>query len=153
MRLGVELVARAPTRLGLGSFFESWLLLPAGAVRRSLGRDEYHLPLAIQAGRRLAGTGRTYVCQIDSELAGLGPNQARPCLPVPVPCAPGSPLVLSLRTNVFRDLSALVAGVHLVLLSDVAAPVRAALDDPRLAAEELLPGRYRVALGRLLPAA
>lgn len=153
MRLGVELVARAPTRLGLGSFFETWLMFPAGVLRRSLGRDEYHLPVAIQAGRRLAGTGRTYICQIDSDAAGLGPNQARPCLPVPAPHPAGGPVVLGLRTNVFRDLSALVDGVHLVLLTDVAEPVRTTLDDPRIPAEEILPGRYRIGLSRLLPAA
>ncbi|BDG59978.1 hypothetical protein [Caldinitratiruptor microaerophilus] len=153
MRLGVELVARSPTRLGLGSFFETWLMLPAGVLRRSLGRDEYHLPVVIQAGRRLAGTGRTYICQIDAEAAGLGPNQARPCLPVPVPLPAGSQVVLGLRTNVFRDLPALVDGVHLVLRTDLAEPVSATLDDPRLVAEEMLPGRYRIGLGRLLPAA
>lgn len=152
MRLGVELVARIPVRLRLGSFFETWLALPGGALRRSLGRDEYHLPLVILPGRRLAATGRTCIVQIDAEEAGLGPNQARPCAPAAAPVAPGTPVVLGLRTNVFRDLDALTAGVLLVVQFGTGEPSVAALDDPRVAAEQLVPGRYVVGISRLLPA-
>lgn len=149
VRLGLEVVAAEPVRLHLGSFFESWLALAAGAIKRSLGRDEYHLAITVGAGRRLAATGRTYICQIDAEETGLGTNQARPAVLVPTDLIPGAPLFLGLRTNVFLDLPALRQGVRLRLLRD-GEPADCPLTDRHLAAEQVMAGRYLVDLTALL---
>ncbi|MFO7172778.1 MAG: hypothetical protein DIU70_007415 [Bacillota bacterium] len=145
MRMGVELLANEPVRLRLGSFFESWLALPTGALRRSLGRDEYHLAITIGPGRRLAATGRTYICQIDAEGAGLGVNQARAAVLTPADLPPSLPVFLGLRTNVFLDLPSLVAGARLRLLRDDQPPVEIPLS-PTIA-EQVLPGRFLIDLG------
>lgn len=150
VRLGLELMAAEPVRLHLGSFFESWLALSAGAIRRSLGRDEYHLEIRVGAGRRLAATGRTYICQIDAEETGLGTNQARAAVLVPTDLTPGAPLFLGLRTNVFLDQRALVRGAHLRLQRDGHPLAECTLSDPRVHAEQVVPGRYLVDLSQFL---
>lgn len=148
MRLGVELLATAPTRLHLGSFFESWLAVPAGTLKRSLGRDEYHLAITIGAGCRLAATGRTYICQIDAEEAGIGINQARQPVLVSADLPAGSPLILGLRTNVFLDLAGLTAGAVLRLHRGTAV-AEFGLDDRRVEPEQVVPGRYLVDMSEL----
>lgn len=149
MRLGVELLATAPTRLHLGSFFESWLAVPAGTLKRSLGRDEYHLAITIGSGCRLAATGRTYICQIDAEEAGLGINQARGPILVPADLPAGGPLILGLRTNVFLDLAGLTAGTMLRLHHGTAV-AECNLDDRRVEPEQVVPGRYLVDMTDLM---
>lgn len=150
LRVGLELVAAQPVRLHLGSFFESWLALSSGAIRRSLGRDEYHLPIAIGAGRRLAATGRTYICQIDAEEAGLGTNQARATVLVPTDLPPGTPLFLGLRTNVFLDVPSLTSGARLRLHRDGAPAAECGLSENRVGVEQVVPGRYLLDLTSLL---
>jgi hypothetical protein len=150
LKLGLELLAREPTPLSLGTFFETWLAAAGGTVKRSLGRDEYHLGLTIGAGRRLAATGRTHICQLDVESLDLGLNQARPALLVPADLPPGAPLCLGVRTNRFLDLNALAAGVWLRLVRDTGPPVEVSLEHVLLDREEIAPGRYLLELGTLL---
>lgn len=150
MKLGVELLARRAVTLRLGTYFETWIATAAGTVRRSVGRDEYHLPLTLKAGRRLAGTGRTHICQVDLEQAELGDNQARATELTVVP--ESSPLVWSVRTNLFLSLSALRKGAVGNLLLEGKEPLRFQLDDPGLNVTELSPGRYVVDLTGLLRA-
>lgn len=150
MKLGVELLARRAVTLKLGTYFETWIATAAGTVRRSVGRDEYHLPIALQAGRRLAGTGRTHICQVDLEHAELGENQARAAELAVVPAS--SPLVWSLRTNLFLTLSAFRKGAVGRLLREGEPPLPFQLDDPDLNVTELSPGRYVVDLAGLLKA-
>lgn len=150
LRLGVEVLARAPAHLRLGNFFETWLALPSGVLRRSLGRDEYHLAVTIGRDRRLAATGRTYICQIDAEEAGLGVNQARSAVLAPVELPPGTPLFLGLRTNVFLQMPELMAGVRLQLLRGNLPRVEVPLDSQ--VAEQVLPGRFVVDLSAALTA-
>lgn len=148
MKLGVELLARRTVTLRLGTYFETWIATAAGTVRRSVGRDEYHLPIKVGAGRRLAGTGRTHICQVDLEQAELGANQARAADLMMVPAS--SPLVWSLRTNLFLSLSALQKGAIGQLLREDEPPLQFPLDDPAVTVTELSPGRYVVDLTGLL---
>lgn len=150
MKLGLELLAERAADIRLGTFFETWVATAEGTVRRSLGRDEYHLGLTVQPGQRLAATGRTHICQLDLEAAGLGTNGARPSLLVPVELPEGSPLIWSIRTNLFLSLPALAAGTGARLLRDGAEPLSFRLDHPLLTAEEIAPGRYLVDLCGLL---
>lgn len=153
VRLGLELVARRPVALKLGSFFETWLSGMDGVIPRSLGRDEYHLALVLASSRRLAATGRVGICQCDVEAIGLGPTQALPCRPVQAAVEPMAPLLFGLRTNAFLDPPALTAGVLLRLCRGGLPPVECPLDDPRLRLEAINPGRYLIECGALLPGA
>lgn len=150
MKIGLELLARRPTELHLGNFFETWIANAAGSVRRSLGRDEYHLGLTIASGRRLAATGRTHLCQLDLEAAELGTNQARPSLLVPVEeLAPG-PLLWSIRTNRFLSGAALTEGALARLCRESMDPVEFGLGHPLVQMQEVAPGRYIVEVTNLL---
>lgn len=150
LRVGVELIAANDIPLRLGSFFESWLAVPGGSLRRSLGRDDYHLDVVIAAGRRVAATGRTHICQLNAEEVGIGVNQARGA--GLVPCSPDAapPLFLGLRTNVFLDLPSLLHGVHLRLVRDGTEPEQWPLADPRLGPSQIMPGRFLVDLTGVL---
>lgn len=150
MKLGVELLARQPAILRLGTFFETWIATPRGTVRCSLGRDEYHLGLCIETGSRLAATGRTHICQLDLEAAELGRNQARSATLAEAEHEPGAPLIWGMRTNLFLDLSALTGGTKGRLLREGVAPVPFAFDHHLVIASEVAPGRYIVDLSRLL---
>ncbi len=142
MKLGLELIAREPVTFRLGTFFETWIATPAGTVRRSLGRDEYHLGLTIDRGRRLAATGRTHICQLDLEAADMGPNQAREATPVPAEIGPGVPVIWGIRTNLFLDEGALIRGASGRLLLDDRPPLEFPLDHPVLVVESVAPGRF-----------
>lgn len=150
LKLGLELVTGPPCALRLGTFFETWITTPAGTVRRSLGRDEYHLDLALGAGRRLAATGRTHVCQLDLEDAGLGPNQARPAVLAEAEVEPGTPVIWGIRTNQFLSLPTLTEGTSALLLRDGVEPLSFRLSDKLLVAEATAPGRYIVDISALL---
>ncbi|BAD40769.1 MAG: hypothetical protein A6D92_08365 [Symbiobacterium thermophilum] len=150
MKLGMELVARHPLPLSLGTFFETWIATAAGSARRSLGRDEYHLRIHVDTGARLAATGRTHVCQVDLEAAGLGRNGARPALLTPVDVPDGSPVIWGIRTNRFLDVADLIASAGARLLREGSEPAPFALDDPRVRLECVAPGRYIVDITRLL---
>lgn len=150
LKLGVELLARQPAILRLGTFFETWIATPQGTVRRSLGRDEYHLSLRIGTESRLAATGRTHICQVDLEAAELGRNQARPATLAESEHEPGAPLILGVRTNLFLDLPALTLGATGCLLREGAPPTAFPLDHHLLIASEVAPGRYILDLSRLL---
>lgn len=150
LKLGLELHARHATTLRLGTFFETWLATPDGTVRRSLGRDEYHLELTIGPGHRLAATGRTHICQLDLEEAGLGINQARPALPAVAPTDPTTPVIWGVRTNRFLDLASLAEGTSARLLREGAEPLDFGLDHHLLKAEEVAPGRYILDITTLL---
>lgn len=150
MRLGLELHTKKPATLRLGTFFETWLATPAGTIRRSLGRDEYHLPLTLPAGRRLAATGRTHICQVDLERAGLGLNQARAAQLTTADLAPGVPVIWGIRTNLFLSLAALHHESRLRLLRDGRDPLECDLTDPRLATDEVASGRYILDVSALL---
>jgi hypothetical protein len=150
LKLGLELVTEGPCALRLGTFFETWLTTPAGTVRRSLGRDEYHLDLHLPAGRRLAATGRTHVCQLDLEDAGLGTNQARPAVLVTAEVEPGTPTIWGIRTNLFLSQPALVAGATALLVREGAESHPFRLDDKQILTESTAPGRYIVDISALL---
>jgi hypothetical protein len=136
--------------LKLGTFFETWLATPSGTLRRSLGRDEYHLDLVIKPGHRLAATGRTHVCQVDLEDAELGPNQARPAVLTPADLPPGTPVIWGIRTNLYLSLPALVSGASAVLLREGEEPLAFGFDHPHVAAEAVAPGRYILDISALL---
>lgn len=146
----MELLARRPVRLRLGTFFETWLATAEGSVRRSVGRDEYHLGLEINAGHRLAGTGRTHICQLDLEGAAMGPNQAREAVLVPAELPPGETLLWSVRTNLFLELPTMMAGGTGRLLQEGRAPVPFGLDHPLLLINQVAPGRFVLDVSRLL---
>jgi hypothetical protein len=150
LQLGLELVAHADTPLRLGTFFETWLATPAGTLRRSLGRDEFHLDVTIGSGRRLAATGRTHLCQVDLEAAGLGPNQARPATPAAAEVPVGTPVIWGIRTNLFLSLPPLLAGASANLVREGSAPLPFELDHPLVLAEEVAPGRYIIDISALL---
>lgn len=150
LRLGLELIARHPTTLRLGTFFETWIATPSGTVRRSFGRDEYHLGLVIEAGRRLAATGRTHICQVDFEEAGLGVNQAREATPAEADVPAGCPVIFGIRTNQFLDLAALTEGTAARLVRDATLPVEYGINHPLILAEEVAPGRYILDISALL---
>ncbi|HWI52547.1 MAG TPA: hypothetical protein VNT01_10455 [Symbiobacteriaceae bacterium] len=150
MKLGLELVTGLPCTLRLGTFFETWISTPTGTVRRSLGRDEYHLDLALASGRRLAATGRTHVCQLDLEDAGLGPNQARPAVLAEAETEPGTPVIWGIRTNLFLSLPALIEGATALLIRDGTEPFPFRFDDKLLVAEATAPGRYIIDISAYL---
>lgn len=150
MKLGMELTARRPVQLNLGTFFETWIATAAGSVRRSLGRDEYHLRITIGVGARLAATGRTHLCQVDLEAAGIGRNGARQALLTPVAVPPEGPVIWGIRTNRFLQLSDLAESAAARLLREGSPPKEFALDDPRVRLECVAPGRYIVDVTRLL---
>jgi hypothetical protein len=150
LKLGVELLARQPAILRLGTFFETWIATPRGTVRRSLGRDEYHLGLRIATESRLAATGRTHICQVDLEAAELGRNQARTATLAEAEHELGAPLIWGIRTNLFLDLPTLTQGTKGLLLREGAPPVPFTLDHHQLITSEVAPGRYIVDLSRLL---
>jgi len=144
LKLGLELLASRTESLRLGTFFELWIATPEGTIRRSLGRDEYHLGLTIQAGRRLAGTGRTHTCQLDLEAAEMGPNQARPASLVQADVAPGEPVVLGIRTNLFISLADLVSGSRIRVQREAAEAVEGTMGDHLAVPTEVAPGRFLV---------
>ncbi len=144
MKLGLELIARRPITLRLGTFFETWIATASGSVRRSLGRDEYHLGLSIGSGGRLAATGRTHICQADLEVLGLGCNGARPALLSDADLTEDGPLIWGIRTNRFLDLAALKEQTGARLLCTEREPREFSLEHPLLVAEAVAPGRYIV---------
>ncbi len=150
MKLGMELLASRTERLRLGTFFELWIATPEGTLRRSLGRDEYHLGLTILPGRRLAATGRIHTCQLDLEAAELGPNQARPATLVEAGTEGAIPLVLGIRTNLFINLADLVTGCRVRLLRDTPEALDLAFDHPLVVPTEVAPGRFVVDVSGLL---
>lgn len=151
MKLGLELLASQPATLRLGTFFETWIATPEGTVRRSLGRDEFHLGLGIEAGGRLAATGRTHICQIDLVDAGLGDrNQVRAAVPVPADTGPGAPVLWSIRTNLFLDMTALTRGATARLVRAEHPPLDFGFDHPQVVTDEVAPGRYIVDVSALL---
>lgn len=150
MKIGLEILTQAGTRLTLGTFFESWLCLAEGTLKRSLGRDEYHLHVSMGPGRRLAATGRTHICQLDSEAAGLGPNQAAAAVLVPVSSRPEAPLFLGMRTNAFLDMAAFTSGAALRLVREGTDAVVFTLDHPDVAPHWVGPGRFLIQLPPLL---
>lgn len=144
VHLGLELYARKPVGLALGSFFATWLSLESGELRRSVGRDEYHLAVDIDQGCRLAATGRLCVCQLRTEQIGLGPTQATRAVLCPVSHRPAGLVTLGLRTNVFRDLGALSAGASFRLIAAPLGAVELVLPDTRAEAIMPAPGRFAV---------
>jgi hypothetical protein len=150
VNLGLELITNKPVTLRLGTFFETWIATPSGTVRRSLGRDEYHLGLGIAEGRRLAATGRTHICQIDLEAAELGPNQARAAILAAAKVGAAVPIICGIRTNLFLDLPALTNGVRARLLRGGEPPLETPLGHPLLLAAEAAPGRYILDVSGLL---
>jgi hypothetical protein len=150
VNLGLELITNKPATLRLGTFFETWIATPAGTVRRSLGRDEYHLELALAEGRRVAATGRTCICQIDLEAAELGENQARGAVLAPAEAGPAVPIICGIRTNLFLDLPGLTAGARARLVQGGEPTLEFRLDHPLLVADEVAPGRYILDVSGLL---
>lgn len=84
MKIGVELFAASEIPVKLGSFVETNLYADGKLIPRANGQDEYHLATVIPAGRRFAGSGRKYICQLDLPGMGLGPMEARPAVTVPL---------------------------------------------------------------------
>lgn len=150
LKLGLELIARQPIRLRLGTFFETWIATAAGSARRTLGRDEYHLGLSVPQGGRLAGTGRTHICQVDLEATGLGRNGARPALLTAVDGTDDGNVVWGIRTNLFLDLPDLRDRAAARLLVEGSAVREFLLDDPLIAVNAVAPGRYIVDLSDLI---
>ncbi|MFZ5826966.1 MAG: hypothetical protein ACOY94_21950 [Bacillota bacterium] len=150
MKLGLELIARQPIELRLGTFFETWVATATGSVGRSLGRDEYHLAIAIAEGSRLAATGRTHICQVDLEAVELGTNGARPALLTEADLAVEGPVIWGIRTNLFLDLDDLRERASARLLTEGRPPLLFTLDHPELVVEAVAPGRYIADVRRLL---
>lgn len=148
-RLGLELIATRPLDLAIGTFFETWLAAADGTVRRSLGRDEYHLSLQIAPGGRLAATGRTYVCQFDRASAEMGENHALPARSVELADVPVELLLLALRTNRFLSLGALQEGAALRLVVGGEAQEPLSLSEPPLRCDQVAPGRFLIDLTAL----
>jgi hypothetical protein len=142
LKLGMELLAARPATLRLGTFFETWLSTPSGTVRRSLGRDEFHLGLTIDRKHRLAATGRTSICQVDLESAELGKNQAGPMVMVDADINPKTPVLAGVRTNLFLSLPAMREGVIGRLVLDGQDPVEFGFEHPQIVTTEVAPGRY-----------
>jgi len=151
LKLGMELLAARPATLRLGTFFETWFSTPSGTVRRSLGRDEFHLGLTIALNHRLAATGRTSICQVDFEAADLGRNQAGAAVLVEAEIYPNTPVLAGVRTNQFLSLPALREGIIGRLLLEGQTPLDFRLDHPRIVTTEVAPGRYVLDLTSLLP--
>jgi len=149
VKIGLELVAHRPVEVRLGTFFETWIATAGGCARRSLGRDEYHLRLAIAPGGRLAATGRTHICQVDLEAAGLGPNGARQALLAPVPW-PGDQVLWGIRTNCFLDPADLRASARARLLTEGGRVREFDFADDRVDLQVVAPGRYLIDVTRLL---
>lgn len=118
MNMAVELLAAAPVRLSLGSFFETWLSFDGETSRKSIGRDEYHLNLTVPIRHRLAATGRLNICQVDLASAGIDPGEILPGRPVEVPGPAGAIIQLHVRTNVFLEQAPLIHNVILRILRD-----------------------------------
>lgn len=150
MKLGMELLAARPATLRLGTFFETWFSTPSGTVRRSLGRDEFHLGLTIDSKHRLAATGRTSICQVDLEAVELGRNQAGPVVLVEAEIAPNTPVLAGVRTNLFLSLPTLREGVTARIVLDGQEPLDFGFDHPRVVTTEVAPGRYVLDLTGLL---
>lgn len=150
MKLGLELIARRPITLRLGTFFETWVATTSGSVRRSLGRDEYHLSLTVDAGRRLAGTGRTHICQVDLEAAELGLNGARPSLLTEADLAVDGPIIWGIRTNLFLDLADLKERSTARMITEGGEPLEFDLTHPKVVVEAVAPGRYIIDVTGLL---
>jgi len=146
----MELTARRPIQMNLGTFFETWIATAAGSARRSLGRDEYHLRISIGTGARLAATGRTHICQVDLEAAGLGRNGVRQALLTPVDFPGEGPVIWGIRTNRFLQLPDLVESAGARLLLEGSPPKEFTLDDPRVRLDCVAPGRYIVDVTGLL---
>ncbi len=150
MKLGLELIASRAATLRLGTFFETWIATAPGTVRRSLGRDEYHLSLTIGAGKRLAATGRTHICQLDLEAAEIGENQARPTLNIETELPKGAPVIWGIRTNLFLSLASLRESATGRLFREGREPESFGLGDERISAIEVAPGRYIIDISGLL---
>jgi len=150
LKLGMELLAARPATLRLGTFFETWLTTPSGTVRRSLGRDEFHLGLTIDRAQRLAATGRTSICQVDLEAAELGKNHAGPAVLVESEIVASMPVLAGVRTNLFLSLSSLREGVTGRLIMEDKEPVDFRVDHPSLVTTEVAPGRFLLDLTGLV---
>lgn len=150
VKLGLELIASRPASLRLGTFFETWIATSEGTVRRSLGRDEYHLALTLEAGSRLAATGRTHICQLDMEAAGLGANGARPATMVPAVIGPATPAIWGVRTNLFLSLKALSEAAGARLLREGRPPLAFEIENSLVESQEVAPGRYILDVSALL---
>jgi hypothetical protein len=148
-RLGLELIATRPLDLSIGTFFETWLAAADGTVRRSLGRDEYHLSLRMETGARLAATGRTYLCQFDRASAEMGENAALPARLVDLGEAPSGLLLLALRTNRFLSLGALQESVQLRPIVSGGALTPLPLTAPTLRCDQVAQGRFLIDLTEL----
>jgi hypothetical protein len=151
LKVGLELVAQTTLSLKLGTFFETWLSQVDGLIKRSLGRDEYHLDVRVERGNLIAATGRIHLCQVDTAAIGLGPIHASPCVTVTVDIPPGSPIFLNIRTNAFLELSALRSGCRFRLVTD--RPLNGlafSLENPDVLTELVGPGRFLMEFGRLL---
>lgn len=151
MKVGLELVAQTTLSLKLGTFFETWLSQVDGFIKRSLGRDEYHLDVTVERGNLIAATGRIHLCQLDTAVIGLGPIHASPCNTLSVDLPPGSPLFLNIRTNAFLELSAVRLGCRFRLVTDRPLDgLEFSLDNPDILTELVGPGRFLMEFGRLL---
>jgi len=150
MQLGVEITILHEKAFTLGTFFETWLGVCDQSVKKSLGRDEYHLDVAIEAGRRVAATGRTHLCQVDTASVGLGPVQAPPAKPVEV-ASISEPLFLHLRTNTFLEPESLTQGLSFKVVGPGNTPLAEfLLSDQRVDLEWLSPGRFLLDVSEIL---
>lgn len=153
MQIGVEITILHEKTFTLGTFFETWLGVCDQPVKKSLGRDEYHLDVAVEPGRRVAATGRTYLCQVDTVPVGLGPVQAPAARPVEVAPASAStshPIFLHLRTNTFLEPEALTQGLSFRLVGPDNSPLcDFQLSDQRVDIEWLNPGRFLIDLSEI----
>jgi len=150
VKLGLELIAHQPVQMKLGTFFETWIATASGSARRSLGRDEYHLRLTVSPGGRLAATGRTHICQVDLEAAGLGSNGARQALLAPVARTEGSPILWGVRTNRFLRAEDLRQFTRARLVQEGGRVTEFDLTDGGISVQTLSAGRYLIDVTPLL---
>jgi hypothetical protein len=150
LKLALELYTNRPVALRLGTFFETWIATTDGTLRRSLGRDEYHFNLHLDANRRLAATGRTHICQVDLEAVDLGINQARKAILTAASAEPIPPILWGIRTNLYLDLPSLVESTSALLLRENSPSIPFDLNHERVHSLEIAPGRYLVDLSGLL---
>ena len=149
MQLGLEIAILHEKIFTLGTFFETWLGVCDQPVKRSLGRDEYHLAVTIETGRRVAATGRTHLCQVDTASVGMGPVQAPPARPVEIGSAAQS-IFLHLRTNIFPEPESLTQGLSFrVIGPDNTVLAEFQLSDQRVDIEWLSPGRLLIDLSEI----